>query len=67
SEDQYDGVLVDERGLPEDVDAFVDLLSTSIEVWRGQGRKGVWLKLPLSRAELVPVSAKLGFVYHHAE
>jgi hypothetical protein len=32
-----------------------------------QGKKGVWLKLPVDRAEFVPLAVKEGFKYHHAE
>ncbi|KAF8412446.1 hypothetical protein HHK36_000410 [Tetracentron sinense] len=32
-----------------------------------QEKKGVWLKLPLERSELVPIAVKEGFEYHHAE
>lgn len=39
----------------------------SLRVWKQQRRKGVWLKLPLHAADLVPVAVRAGFVYHHAE
>ncbi|KAL9326743.1 hypothetical protein ACSQ67_007388 [Phaseolus vulgaris] len=32
-----------------------------------QGKKGIWLKLPLEQSDLVPVAVKEGFQYHHAE
>uniref|UniRef100_J3M045 Nudix hydrolase domain-containing protein n=1 Tax=Oryza brachyantha TaxID=4533 RepID=J3M045_ORYBR len=32
-----------------------------------QGKKGVWLKLPVDRSEFVPIAVKEGFKYHHAE
>ncbi|XP_020976308.1 nudix hydrolase 8 isoform X3 [Arachis ipaensis] len=32
-----------------------------------QGKKGIWLKLPIEKSDLVPVSIKEGFQYHHAE
>ena len=31
----------------------------SLEAWSGEGKRGVWVKIPLSRAELVPVAAKV--------
>ncbi|KAJ1394074.1 NUDIX hydrolase domain [Sesbania bispinosa] len=32
-----------------------------------QGKKGIWLKLPLEKSDLVPIAVKEGFQYHHAE
>ena len=34
-------------------------LSASLEAWRSEGKRGVWVKIPLSQAELVPVTAKV--------
>ncbi len=34
--------------------------------WEERKRRGIWLKIPLSHAELVPAAATRGFVYHHA-
>ena len=35
--------------------------------WRASERKGIWIKIPLSHAALVPVAASQGFAFHHAE
>ncbi|KAF3966275.1 hypothetical protein CMV_009610 [Castanea mollissima] len=32
-----------------------------------QGKKGVWLKILLDQADLVPIAIQEGFNYHHAE
>ena len=37
------------------------------QTWTENKRKGIWLKIPLSHAELVAAAAQHGFVYHHAE
>ncbi|XP_044484793.1 nudix hydrolase 8-like isoform X2 [Mangifera indica] len=66
SYDEYEGVVVDPEGLPATPDAFSSILRFSLTHWRRR-KKGVWLKLPLERAELVPVAVKEGFQYHHAE
>lgn len=31
----------------------------SLEVWQAEGKRGVWVQIPLSQAELVPVVAKV--------
>ena len=33
--------------------------SASLEAWRSDGKRGVWVKIPLSQAELVPIAAKV--------
>ena len=65
--DSYGGVVVDAAGLPADTAAFASALSSSCVRWRDAGRRGVWLKLPLDRAALVPVAVAEGFIFHHAE
>eukprot|EP01031_Cornospumella_fuschlensis_P031447 gene31447-38012_t len=67
SEDKYDGVIIDYKSLPTDVNMFADRLKSSLEHWRTSQKRGVWLKLPLDRAKFVPIAADMGFSYHHAE
>ncbi|KAF3787072.1 Nudix hydrolase 8 [Nymphaea thermarum] len=77
-EDEYGGIIIKSECLPADVNTFVSLLRTSLNHWRLKGKKGVWLKLPIEKSELVPVAIKAsiiaketsvheGFIYHHAE
>nr|CAD1844942.1 unnamed protein product [Ananas comosus var. bracteatus] len=66
-EDQYGGIVINPDRLPRDASAFANALQASLSLWNLLGKKGVWLKLPLDRSELVPVAVKEGFKYHHAE
>uniref|UniRef100_A0A0D6R947 Nudix hydrolase domain-containing protein n=1 Tax=Araucaria cunninghamii TaxID=56994 RepID=A0A0D6R947_ARACU len=66
-DDDYDGVIVDPNNLPLDVHNFVCSLKASLSLWRQQGKKGVWVKIPTSHAKLVPAAIEEGFWYHHAE
>ncbi|KAI5594400.1 hypothetical protein BDE02_03G070500 [Populus trichocarpa] len=66
-DDEYGGVVVDPDRLPVNPDAFAPMLQFSLSHWKMKGKKGIWLKLPLERSELVPVAVKEGFEYHHAE
>ncbi|KAL0904994.1 hypothetical protein M5K25_027163 [Dendrobium thyrsiflorum] len=66
-EDEYGGVIVRPECLPQTADAFATILQSSLFHWKLQGKKGVWLRLPLDQAEFVPVAVKEGFKYHHAE
>jgi 8-oxo-dGTP pyrophosphatase MutT (NUDIX family) len=66
--DRYGGVIVDPAGLPDDVDAFVASLATSLAAWETPGVRGVWLQIPIEQAQLVGAAVKVGgFEYHHAE
>ncbi|KAF3776319.1 Nudix hydrolase 2 [Nymphaea thermarum] len=65
-DDKYDGVTVEIKE-PVDVTAFSASLKASISKWRLQGKKGVWLKIPIQLAKLVPSAVEEGFWYHHAE
>ncbi|OVA11897.1 NUDIX hydrolase domain [Macleaya cordata] len=67
SEDEYEGVIVNSERLPSNPNTFASILQSSLSHWKLKGKKGVWLKLPLERSELVPIAVKGGFKYHHAE
>ncbi|KAG0460625.1 hypothetical protein HPP92_020922 [Vanilla planifolia] len=70
-EDEYGGVIVKPEGLPKMADAFATMLQSSLFSWKlkacSKGKKGIWLRLPLDKADLVPIAVKEGFKYHHAE
>jgi 8-oxo-dGTP pyrophosphatase MutT (NUDIX family) len=65
SADQFGGVIVDADRLPPDA-GFSQTLQTSLDAWRSDGRKLVWLKVPIERAALVPVAVEQGFFFHHS-
>nr|GMC77023.1 nudix hydrolase 2-like [Ipomoea batatas] len=66
TDDAYGGVIVDVRK-KMDPPTFVALLRASISRWRQQGKRGVWLKLPIELSSVVDSAVKEGFWYHHAE
>ncbi|KAK9716324.1 hypothetical protein RND81_06G225500 [Saponaria officinalis] len=66
-DDEYGGVIINSDKLPTNPNDFASLLQSSLSHWKIKGKKGIWLKLPSERAELVPVAVKGGFQYHHAE
>ncbi|KAF8014846.1 hypothetical protein BT93_H0592 [Corymbia citriodora subsp. variegata] len=65
-QDSYGGVTVEMKE-HMDADAFAALLRASISSWKQQGKKGVWIKLPIEYSHLVDIIVKEGFRYHHAE
>ncbi|KZV53294.1 Nudix hydrolase, partial [Dorcoceras hygrometricum] len=66
-DDEYGGVVVNPERLPSNPNVFSQALRLSLHHWKIEGKKGVWLKLPLEKSDLVPVAVKEGFLYHHAE
>ncbi|GAV59842.1 NUDIX domain-containing protein [Cephalotus follicularis] len=64
--DEFGGVIV-EMNEPMDSVVFASLLRASIQQWKNLGKKGVWIKLPISLVNLVEAAVKQGFWYHHAE
>ncbi|CAL9014969.1 unnamed protein product [Prunus brigantina] len=58
--DQYGGVIVDINGdEPMDPATFLLSLTSSIAHWKLQGKKGVWIKLPIERVNLVEAAVKI--------
>ncbi|KAK7258323.1 hypothetical protein RIF29_23896 [Crotalaria pallida] len=67
-EDHHGGVIVTiEDPIPMDPEIFASSLRASLSDWTQQGKKGVWIKLPIQHSNLVDTAVKAGFRYHHAE
>ncbi|XP_042974006.1 nudix hydrolase 2-like [Carya illinoinensis] len=64
--DLHGGVVVNAEQ-PLDSMVFAPMLKASISHWTQQGKRGVWIKLPIQQANLVEAAVKEGFRYHHAE
>ncbi|XP_050279742.1 nudix hydrolase 7-like isoform X24 [Quercus robur] len=64
--DLYGGVVVNIEK-PMDSEVFSPLLRASMLHWRQQGKRAVWIKLPIEHVNLVEAAVKEGFRYHHAE
>lgn len=47
--------------------AFSSMMEGALTCWRAAGRRGIWLSVPLARAELIAPAVALGFAFHHAE
>lgn len=47
--------------------SFDTQLVKSLAKFKEDGKRGIWLKIPLARADAVPVAAKHSFTFHHAE
>jgi 8-oxo-dGTP pyrophosphatase MutT (NUDIX family) len=65
SPDQFGGVIVESDALPADAE-FSKTLQASLETWRNEGKRLVWLKVPIERAALIPLAVEKGFFFHHS-
>lgn len=65
-EDHYGGVIVEMKEAMDSA-TFISVLRASISHWREQGKRGVWIKLPIELVNLVEAAVTEGFWYHHAE
>jgi len=61
----YGGIHVDPERLPLTPDAFAAALQTSIDAWRGEQVKVIWLELSAGLADLLPAALAQGFRFHH--
>ncbi|XP_020959308.1 nudix hydrolase 2 [Arachis ipaensis] len=66
TDDDHGGVIV-ELDKPMDSTTFVPILRASISHWKQQGKRGLWVKVPIHLVNLVEALVKEGFWYHHAE
>src|SRR2546421_4580158 len=64
--DQFGGIIVDADQLPADPEQFSAALDRSLKTWRSDGKRLVWLGVPLARAALIPVAVSAGFFFHHS-
>ncbi|XP_013391604.1 nudix hydrolase 8 [Lingula anatina] len=66
--DRYDGVIIDiNKQTYETEEDFEKKLVNSLCSWSKEAVRGVWVKIPLDMATLVPICAKHKFVYNHAK
>ncbi|GJY93092.1 NUDIX hydrolase 2-like protein [Tanacetum coccineum] len=67
TEDEHGGVIVEMSKEPMDPVIFTSLLKASMLHWKQQGKRGIWIKLPIELVSLIEPVVKEGFSYHHAE
>jgi ADP-ribose pyrophosphatase YjhB (NUDIX family) len=65
--DRYGGLSIDSAALPSSVEAFAAALEASLQAWRQEGKRGIWLSLPLALSSHVPAAAAQGFRFHHSD
>lgn len=65
--DLYQGITVDVAPLDLSADVFKDHLTRALSIWRCEGKRGIWLKVPTKRSHLIASATGLGFDFQHGE
>ena len=67
--DTYNGVIIklDESYIDTSPTSFEVLLESSLQQWRDQGKRGIWMHIPTCLSQLVPICTRLGFDFHFAK
>ena len=68
-DDRFGGKLVAMESIAahDSVASFAESLATSLDAWREEGKRGIWLNIPKERTELMPAAIEAGFDLHHTE
>jgi ADP-ribose pyrophosphatase YjhB (NUDIX family) len=68
-EARFDGamVLLGDEPMDGDLTKFAGQLSRVMGEISDAGRRGVWMPVPIGQSAVIPLAAKHGFKYHHAE
>ena len=61
----FGGCVVEPSALPQDPAEFTARLKHSLEIWKAEGVKVVWLAVSRAQAQLIPLCVAAGFVFHH--
>jgi len=63
---RYGDFIIDTHTFPSSASEFEKQLNRALPDWRSD-YKVLWLEVPLSAADLIPVAVAAGFVFHHAK
>lgn len=68
--DTYNGITLDVTKVPQlssGSSGFEQMLTTALNIWSHEGRRGIWIRIPTTHAYLIEPAIKLGFDFQHAE
>ncbi|XP_031352463.1 nudix hydrolase 10 isoform X2 [Photinus pyralis] len=64
--DRFNGVTVDSQKENCELPNFLATLEESMKVWETSKKRGIWFKVDIQQSDWVPILAKKGFNFHHA-
>ncbi|XP_012258068.2 nudix hydrolase 7 isoform X1 [Athalia rosae] len=65
--DRFNGVTVDSKSEPCDINTFTKCLKASLDQWIAEERRAIWFRVNLEHSDWIPVLTKNGFQFHHAK
>jgi 8-oxo-dGTP pyrophosphatase MutT (NUDIX family) len=65
--DAFHGVTIDLGKLSMNVNEFNDRLIQSLDTFRQQKKRGVWLRIPQEKSEYIPIGVNQQFQFHHCQ
>ena len=63
---QFGGMVIAPAELPSDAAEFAQRLKGSLKEWKDDGKRAVWLEVPISKSALIPEAVNQGFIFHHS-
>lgn len=63
--DRFKGVTLSICGEVFAKEEFETLLISSLEQWRSEKKRGIWITVSSKQSDLIPVLTKHGFSFHH--
>ncbi|XP_074641025.1 uncharacterized protein LOC141898812 [Tubulanus polymorphus] len=66
--DRFNGILINSKDHKHlNVQEFEEKLTASLETWKANSKKGIWIKILIEQSHFIPVCVKHEFVFHHAK
>jgi len=62
----FGGVIPSPGDLHPDPGHFCQQLTESLDHWRAEALRVVWLEIPIDKSSLIPVAVECGFCFHHS-
>ena len=61
--DNYEGITIDDTTIPNHIEQFEEELIVIID--NLENKKLLWIKLPITKSDFIPLLTKYDFVFHH--
>ena len=65
TKDIYNGLHIEIKSLPNEINEFSNLIKTSLLQWEQENITGVWLYLPKNKLNFLETAMKYNFEMHH--
>lgn len=63
--DEYNGVVLEQQNLPDNLDQFTEQFDAMLLLVRNQGKQLIWFSLSIQQSAFIKVLTDTGFVFHN--